>query len=772
VADPTDDPTGDDPAISGSAPPPPEKPTPTPTEAPAGDQGEWRLEAEPRENLLGDAGEGVRRALQWASATSTTVAHKSGSLVSDLGAQIARLARATVTLAKTGVSNAGHNIRSGAVALSRWRPGQGAPQPMSWKRAAIWTGWGFGGVVAMVVGFFVYVTWGMPSTDDLWQARQSPSITFQDRYGRVLLREGAQNAPAVDLDALPPHVSQAVIAIEDKRFYDHLGIDVEGLSRAVIQNFRYGRVVQGGSTLTQQLAKNLFLTNERTFRRKAQEVAMALWLESKFTKKQILALYLSRVYFGAGAWGIDAASERYFDKPARELKLGEAALLAGLLKAPSRMNPAIEDTSAKARALVVLNEMVSDGFITQAQRDQAAAASLPINRRNPGGNLGYFRDWIDPLLNRVIGQQRDDFIVETTLDLEAQRAGERVLVAQIDDQGPKIGFDQGALLSIDAQGGVRAMVGGRGYAESQFNRTTQARRQPGSSFKYFIYMAAMERPDFSPWTVRVDEPIVIGDWAPGNYEDEYNGPVTLTQAFARSLNMVAISVANEVGGENVIETARRLGVRTRLHDYRSLALGAQELPLIEMTQAYGAMASGGFRVEPHGVARVNRASGNTIWTWRPSDPERVVEDRTLRSMNYLMSRVVEAGTGTRARIPGREIGGKTGTGNDYRDAWFIGFTSGITTGVWVGNDNFQTMRKVTGGSVPTQIWRDYMVVALRDAPPTRLLMPNPEDYLPEPSLTAETDPNAVPGVQPVGAPLLPMGPGAEEPQPSLEGPEG
>jgi penicillin-binding protein 1A len=326
---------------------------------------------------------------------------------------------------------------------------------------------------------------------------------------------------------------------------------------------------------------------------------------------------------------------------------------------------------------------------------------------------------------------------------------------------------------MDAQGGVRAMVGGRGYTESQFNRTTQARRQPGSSFKYFIYMTAMDRPNFSPWTVRVDEPITIGDWSPGNYEDNYYGPVTLTQAFAKSMNMVAISVANEVGGNNVIETARRLGVRTRLHDYRSLALGAQELPLIEMTQAYGAMASGGFRIEPHGVAKVNRASGNTIWTWRPENPERVVEERTLRSMNYLMNRVVEAGTGTRAQIPGREIGGKTGTGNDYRDAWFIGFTSGITTGVWVGNDNFQAMRKVTGGSVPAQIWHDYMVVALRDAPPTRLLMPRPEDYLPEEALTAATDPNAVPGgVQPVGAPLLPNGAGASEPAPNLDGPEG
>ncbi len=772
MADPTDDPK-DDPAGAEPGGRPTDAARPEPSTDGAAD--EWRLAAPERTALA----ETVRASLAAAGAGAAAGWAKTVSLMRDLGAQCVRLARASRRLVAEGARDFAANVRDAAVSATRPGQGGGGPslgQQFTWRRVAIWAGWGAGTVVAMVVGFFVYVTWGMPSTDDLWEARQSPSITFQDRYGRVLLREGAQNAPAVDIDSLPDHVPQAVIAIEDRRFYDHLGVDIEGLSRAVLQNFRSGRVVQGGSTLTQQLAKNLFLTNERTFRRKAQEVVLALWLESKFTKKQILALYLSRVYFGAGAWGIDAASERYFDKPAKELTLGEAALLAGLLKAPSRMNPAIEDTSAKARALVVLNAMVAENYITQAERDASAGASLPINRRNPSGNLGYLRDWIDPLLNQIIGDQRDDFIVETTLDLEAQRAGERALITQLDGEGAKMGVSQAALVSLDAQGGVRAMVGGRSYTDSQFNRTTQARRQPGSSFKYFIYMAAMERPDFSPYTVRVDEPVVIGDWAPTNYEDEYFGPVTMTQAFAKSMNMVAIKVANEVGGDSIIETARRLGVRTQLHDYRSLALGAQELPLMEMTQAYGAMASGGFRIEPHGVARVRRASGNTIWTWRPDNDsaERVIEDRTLRSMNYLMSRVVEAGTGTRARIQGRQIGGKTGTGNDYRDAWFVGFTSGITTGVWVGNDNYQTTKKVTGGSIPAQIWRDFMVVALRDAPPTPLLMPRPEDYLPEESLTAATDPSAVPGgVQPVGAPLLPGGaPSSEQPPPSLDGPEG
>jgi len=676
-------------------------------------------------------------------------------------------------LLKAGVASSGRSIRYGVMGVLNWRPGRGDNRPVTWRRAAIWAGWGAGALTATIIGFLMFIFMGMPSTADLWAAKDSPSITIQDRYGRVVLREQAQNAPPVNIDALPLHVGQAVIAIEDKRFYDHMGVDLEGLMRALMENAKEGRVVQGGSTITQQLAKNLFLTNERTLRRKLQEVAMALWLESKFTKKQILALYLSRVYFGASAWGVEAASERYFDKPARDLTLAEAALLAGLLKAPSRMNPANEDTAAKARALVVLNEMVAENFITVAQRDAAADSKLPINRRNPAGNLGYFRDWIDPTLNRIIGIQRDHFVIETTLDLEAQRAGEAALNKTLDEQGEAMGVSQGGLISLDAQGGVRAMVGGRGYTDSQFNRTTQARRQPGSAFKYFIYLAAMERPSFSPWSVRVDAPITIGDWSPGNYEDEYYGPVTMTQAFARSMNMVAISVANEIGHNNIIDTASRLGVRTKLHNYRSLALGAQELPMIEMAQAYGAMASGGFRVEPHGVSRVSRASGNVIWSWRPASAERVINDRALRSMNLLMNRVVEGGTGTRARIEGRQIGGKTGTGNDYRDAWFVGFTSGITTAVWVGNDNYAKTNRVTGGALPASIWRDYMVVALRDTPATPLAMPKQEDYAPEPlpANMAAHDPSAA---DVSGAPLISSGGEREPPTegPMLDGPEG
>jgi penicillin-binding protein 1A len=648
-----------------------------------------------------------------------------------------------------------------------------ARSPRTVREAAVWGGWIAGAVTLAIVGFFVFVTWGMPSTDDLWEARQGQSITFLDRNGQVILREGAQNAPPVDIKSLPPYVPQAFIAIEDRRFYQHFGVDVGGMLRAGASNIRAGRVVQGGSTITQQLAKNLFLTNERTWRRKAQELALAVWLEGKFSKDQILALYLSRVYFGAGAYGVEAAAERYFDRPARELTLLQSAMLAGLVKAPSRLNPARQDiAAARARAEIVLDEMVREGFVSDAERRAALQDQLVVSQRNPAGILGYFRDWIDPLLNSVIGTQRDDFVIETTLDIVAQRAGAVAVADVLSEEGDQYRVGQAALIGIDADGGVRTMVGGRDYDQSQFNRTTQARRQPGSSFKFFIYLAAMEN-GLTPWSVREDAPITIGDWSPGNYEEKYHGMVTLTSAFAHSFNMVAIRVANEIGGKTVIDTARRLGVRSPLRNYNSLALGAQEITLVEMTQAYGAMANGGYRVEAHGVARIRRANNDEVmWSWRPSRRERVIFERPMRYMNLMMSDVIARGTGTRAQIQGRALGGKTGTGNDYRDAWFVGFTPGMTAGVWVGNDNFTVTRRLTGGSLPAEIWRRYMQAALRSVPSQQLAMPTAEDFdpgLPPPSM----------GRSPMAVVGAPIGSAIDAPKPvdtedrSLDfGPEG
>jgi penicillin-binding protein 1A len=636
-----------------------------------------------------------------------------------------------------------------------WARLRNVKRPKNVREAAVWGGWAAASGVVALVAFFLFVTWGMPSTDDIWEARNAQSITFLDRNGHVILREGAQNAPPVDLASLPPYVPEAFIAIEDRRFYDHWGVDVGGMMRAGAENMRAGRVVQGGSTITQQLAKNLFLTNERSWRRKAQEVAMAIWLEGRFTKDEILALYLSRVYFGAGAYGIEAAAERYFDRPARELTLLQAATLAGLVKAPSRLNPARQDiASARDRAEVVLNEMVAMGFIGDAERQAALQEELVVSRRNPAGVLSYYRDWIDPLLNEVIGQQRDDFIIETTIDIAAQRAAAEAVEVVLAEQGEARRVSQASAIVMDDQGGVRALVGGRDYDQSQFNRATQARRQPGSSFKFFIYLAAMEN-GLTPWSVRDDAPITIGDWTPGNYEDEYHGPSELARAFAASYNMVAIRVAHEIGGQNVIDVARRLGVRSPLSNYRSLALGAQEMTLLEMTQAYGAMASEGYRIEAHGVARIRRANDDeTMWSFRQRNRERVIEERPLRYMNYMMSRVVQSGTGTRARMSGRQIGGKTGTGNDYRDAWFVGFTPGMVAGVWVGNDNFTETARVTGGALPAEIWARFMPTVLRNTPSRDMQLPRPEDYdtgEPDPegsTLTAIGAPIGVPGTQP------------------------
>ncbi|MGQ0531226.1 MAG: transglycosylase domain-containing protein [Caulobacteraceae bacterium] len=659
-----------------------------------------------------------------------------------------------------------------------WRRVRGIKHPRNVREAAVWSGWAAAGGVALIIGFFFFVTWGMPSTDDLWEARNGQSITFLDRNGHVILREGAQNAPPVDLPSLPPYVAQAFIAIEDRRFYDHFGVDLGGMMRAGAENLRAGRVVQGGSTITQQLAKNLFLTNERSWRRKAQEIAMAIWLEGRFSKDEILALYLSRVYFGAGAYGIEAAAERYFDRPARELTLLQSAMIAGLVKAPSRLNPARQDiAAARDRAIMVLDEMVNMGFISSAEREAALQEELVVSRRNPAGVLSYYRDWIDPLLNDIIGQQRDDFIVETTIDITAQRAGAEAVENVLAEQGQSRRVSQAALIAMDDEGGVRALVGGRDYDLSQFNRATQARRQPGSSFKYFIYLAAMEN-GLTPWSVREDAPITIyiegqEPWSPGNYAGEYNGPTELTRAFALSYNMVAIRVANEVGGQNVIDVARRLGVRSPLFNYHSLALGAQEITLLEMAQAYGAMAAEGYNLEAHGVSRIRRANSNEVmWSFRQQDRRRVIEDRPLRYMNYMMRRVVDAGTGTAARMPGRQVGGKTGTGNDYRDAWFIAFVPGMVAGVWVGNDNFTETARVTGGSLPAEIWARFMPTALRNTPIRELQMPRQEDYdagLPEPE---------TPELTAVGAPIGAVIGGPQTPPPddqdrSLDfGPEG
>jgi penicillin-binding protein 1A len=580
------------------------------------------------------------------------------------------------------------------------------------------------------VGIFIWVASDLPDPEELWKKTDRPSITFVDIHGQVVDRRGAPDSPPVDLKSLPVYVPQAVMAIEDRKFYRHWGFDFEGLARAMYINTRAGRVVQGGSTLTQQLAKNLFLSSEQSLKRKAQELLLSVWLESRFTKDEIMSLYLARVYFGSGAYGIDEAARRYFDKTPQNLTIAESALLAGLLKAPSRLNPVSSSQRAAERATVVLNVMEAQKVITKEQRLQAVREPLRFVPTSRGGGAAYFLDWIAEDVGASVGEPTEDVIVETTLDMAAQLAAETALGNELRTNGKSLKMSQAALVAIAGDGGVRAMVGGRNYQESEFNRVTEAKRQPGSAFKPFVYLAAMESPqlNLNPWSVRVDRPYRVGNWSPQNYDGGYRGAMPIISAFARSVNTIAVQLGEEVGRDTVVRVARRLGVRSRLDAQPTLALGTEVLTPLELTAAYVPFANGGTAITPYGFKRIRTRSGRILWERPNPAPRRAIEDGPLRNMNALLAQVVSAGTARGAQLPDRPVGGKTGTTSDYRDAWFIGFTGGYAAGVWVGNDDFGIKtNKVTGGSAPTRIWRAFMVEALRGQPARAFPMPTSED---------------------------------------------
>jgi penicillin-binding protein 1A len=580
------------------------------------------------------------------------------------------------------------------------------------------------------VGVFIWVASDLPDPEELWKKTDRPSITFVDIHGVVVDRRGAPDSPPVDLKSLPVYVPQAVMAIEDRKFYRHWGFDFEGLARAMYINARAGRVVQGGSTLTQQLAKNLFLSSEQSLKRKAQELLLSVWLESRFTKDEIMSLYLARVYFGSGAYGIDEAARRYFDKTPQNLTIAESALLAGLLKAPSRLNPVSSSQRAAERATVVLNVMEAQNVITKEQRLQAVREPLRFVPTSRGGGAAYFLDWIAEDVGASVGEPTEDVIVETTLDMAAQLAAETALGNELRTNGKSLKMSQAALVAIAGDGGVRAMVGGRNYQESEFNRVTEAKRQPGSAFKPFVYLAAMESPqlNLNPWSVRVDRPYRVGNWSPQNYDGGYRGAMPVISAFARSINTIAVQLGEEVGRDTVVRVARRLGVRSRLDAQPTLALGTEVLTPLELTAAYVPFANGGTAITPYGFKRIRTRSGRILWERPNPAPRRVIEDGPLRNMNALLAQVVSAGTARGAQLPDRPVGGKTGTTSDYRDAWFIGFTGGYAAGVWVGNDDFGVKtNKVTGGSAPTRIWRAFMVEAMKGQPARGFPMPTSED---------------------------------------------
>jgi penicillin-binding protein 1A len=565
----------------------------------------------------------------------------------------------------------------------------------------------WGGIAA--AGIVVFYAAQMPSATTWAIPDRPPNVRIVSMEGQLLANRGMTGGEAVGLHEMSHFIPQAVMAIEDRRFYSHFGVDPIGLTRAAVENVTRGRVTQGGSTLTQQLAKNLFLSPAQTIERKVQEVLMAFWLESRFTKDQILEMYLNRVYFGSGAYGVEAASRRYFGKSARDVSLPEAALLAGLLQAPSRLSPARDPKAAERRTRIVLTAMRDQGLIGDAEL--ASAVSTPAVRAAAywTGSEHYVADRIMEQLPGLIGEVREDLIVESTVDLVLQTFAEGSIRRLIDEEGGKHNVSQGALVSIDASGAVRAMVGGYDYATSQFDRASEARRQPGSAFKPFVFMAAMEKGLF-PDTIRNDAPIKIGNWAPRNYGDKYAGPVPLSTALARSLNSVAVQLAQEVGPTAIVEAAWRMGIESDLAPNLSIALGTSEVTPLELTAAYVPFANGGYRPDIHFVRRVTTASGEVLYEHRPANGPRVVREGVVGMMNAMMAEAVSDGTARRAAF-GWPAAGKTGTTQNSRDAWFIGYTANLTTGVWFGNDDGSATRNITGGSLPAAAWNEFMAAA-------------------------------------------------------------
>jgi penicillin-binding protein 1A len=571
--------------------------------------------------------------------------------------------------------------------------------------------WGF--IIGLAaLGYFALT---LPDTRELTAAQRKPSMTLVAADGSLMATYGDLFGEALQLQELPNYVPQAVIATEDRRFYRHFGVDVVGLLRAAWTDLRARHVVQGGSTITQQLAKNLFLTPNRTFERKIQEMMLALWLEHKFTKQQILEIYLNRVYLGAGTYGVDAAAHRYFDKSARDLTLYEAAVIAGLLKAPSRFSPANDKELAGQRATQVLANMVDAGFITPAQAQAAQQQKSPLGKAGTvHSGSRYFADWVADQVMSFSGTQDRDLVVTTTLDPRMQAAAEDAIDTTLDRDGEKAEVGQGALVAMSPDGGVRAMVGGGDYVGSQFNRATQALRQPGSSFKPFVYLAALEH-GLRPSDHFNDQPIRIGKWEPRNYENKYRGDVSVADAIALSINTVAVQVLERAGVDNVIATARRLGITTDMTHDASLALGTSEISLLELTSAYAAFASGGIGAWPYGIVEIRDAHGGVIYRRDGSGPGRVIAPEMAATMNQLLTGVMTYGTGKAARLD-RPAAGKTGTTQDSRDALFVGYTADLVCGVWFGNDDNSPMNHVTGGTLPARAWHSFMVAATKNMP--------------------------------------------------------
>jgi penicillin-binding protein 1A len=591
------------------------------------------------------------------------------------------------------------------------------PRRRSVLRTALkWAGAAAVWIVILALAAGVWVSIGLPDLDEALKTERRPTVAILAADGAEIYRAGDLVGETVALKDLPPHLVQAVLATEDRRFYSHFGIDPIGLARAMTRNIRAGRIVEGGSTITQQLAKNLFLTPARTLVRKLQEMVVALWLEWEFSKDQILTLYLNRVYLGAGTYGVDAAAHRFFQKPASRINTYEGAVLAGLLKAPSRYNPVSSPERAHARARTVLANMVAAGYLTETKAAEAARGIQVAVVSAPTGNARHFVDWVLEAVSDYVTAGGRDLVVKTTLDLVLQRQAETAMgraFLAADRAGMQAG--DGALVALAPEGAVRAMVGGRDYGKSQFNRAVQALRQPGSAFKPVVYLAALEA-GMTPATPVVDKPVSLSGWQPSNFSGKYEGRMTLEYALAHSVNTVAVQLAQKVGPAKILETARALGITTDLPKDAGLALGTGEVSLLELTTAYAVLARAGMGVWPYTITEISVPGGaRPLYLRQGSGPGRAVPAAAARTLTAMMTKVIDGGTGKHAAI-GRPAAAKTGTSQNYRDAWFVGFTPQLVTGVWFGNDDGSPMKRVTGGGLPARTWAGFMGAAHQGLP--------------------------------------------------------
>lgn len=593
-------------------------------------------------------------------------------------------------------------------------PARKRPLPPLWLRLTTF------GLTALLLAatLLVFVTLPRLKKDMEAAPANSLALTVLDAEGNEIGSRGGTMAPVVPIGEMPPYLVKAFLATEDRRFYTHWGVDGRGLARATWANIRAGGFVEGGSTITQQLAKNLYLDSDRTLWRKAQEALIALWLEGNYTKDEILSAYLNRIYMGAGNYGIDAAAHYYFGKSARDVSLPEAAMLAGLPKAPSRFSPTNDLALARARTNVVLARMLANGDLTADEMADAREHPAEVAPRGTRDGQQYFVDWVAGEVRLLLPEATGRLTIKTTLDPKRQRAAEAAIAKALKD-GAKRDVGQGAAIALSKNGAILAMVGGKSYIESQFNRATQAERQPGSAFKPVIYLAALEK-GFSPSDRIDDSPVTLGEWTPQNYEsNSYAGLVTLTQALAKSINTVAVKLADKVGVQNITDMAARMGITSPIQSNLSVALGSSEVTLMELTSAYSIFGNDGRRAVPYGVVEIISMDGETLYENRPASFT-VTSSANAQDMTYMLHQVMTNGTGVRAALNDRTTAGKTGTSQDYRDAWFIGYTGGETAGVWFGNDDNHPTGRATGGGFAAPAWHDYMVAGQKGVPPVTL----------------------------------------------------